>query len=167
PGGSHATQSFRGNRPELVRRSPRGASSPASVGRLCAAAGRSSPGRRCAPPPEAHPPPPHFPPPADVVKAFANGAAPPPVRDSAPPGGPSTPKAIQLYNAYLVLETPQGMLVIDQHALHERILFEHWKSRIRAGNLETQPLLIPEPVELTVEQAARTLEYKSALALLG
>jgi DNA mismatch repair protein MutL len=76
-------------------------------------------------------------------------------------------KAIQLYNAYLVLETPEGMLVIDQHALHERILFEHLKARIRSGTLESQQLLIPEPVELTAEQAARTLEQRAALAELG
>src|SRR5262249_45913020 len=63
-----------------------------------------------------------------------------------PPPGSS--KAIQLYNTYLVLETPEGMLVIDQHALHERILFEQFKERLRAGALESQPLLIPEPVQL-------------------
>jgi DNA mismatch repair protein MutL len=76
-------------------------------------------------------------------------------------------KAIQLYDSYLVVETPEGMLVIDQHALHERILFEHLKDRIRAGELEKQHLLIPEPVELTAEQAARTLEHRDALAELG
>ncbi len=76
-------------------------------------------------------------------------------------------KAIQLYNAYLVLETADGMLVIDQHALHERILFEQLKKRIRAGTLEVQQLLIPEPVDLTAEQAARTLEHREALLELG
>jgi DNA mismatch repair protein MutL len=78
-----------------------------------------------------------------------------------------TLKAIQLYDAYLVLETPEGMLVIDQHALHERILFEQFKRRIRSGTLETQQLLIPEAVELTAEQAARILEQKEALGELG
>jgi DNA mismatch repair protein MutL len=82
----------------------------------------------------------------------------------APPGAF---KAIQLYDAYLVLETPEGMLVIDQHALHERILFEQLRRRVREGSLETQRLLIPEPVELSAEQAARTLEHRSALAELG
>src|SRR5262249_44901259 len=77
------------------------------------------------------------------------------------------PKAIQLYDTYLVLETAEGMLVIDQHALHERVLFEQLKQRLRAGRLETQRLLIPEPVELTAEQAARTLEHREALAELG
>jgi DNA mismatch repair protein MutL len=91
---------------------------------------------------------------------------PPPSAPSAPPG-PGPFKAIQLYNAYLVLETPEGMLVIDQHALHERILFEQLKRRIRTGSLETQPLLMPEPVDLPPEQTARALEYREALAELG
>jgi DNA mismatch repair protein MutL len=76
-------------------------------------------------------------------------------------------KAIQLYNAYLVLETPEGILVIDQHALHERILFEQFKRRLLEGSLETQRLLIPEMVELTREQAALALEHRDALAELG
>jgi DNA mismatch repair protein MutL len=86
----------------------------------------------------------------------------------APPELPAPePKAIQLHNAYLVLETADGMLVIDQHALHERVLFEHLKGRIQAGTLEAQRLLIPEPVELPPDHAAKTLEHKDALAELG
>lgn len=93
----------------------------------------------------------------------------------APQGTPALPappfvddaRALQLYDAYLVLETPEGMLVIDQHALHERVLFEQLKSRVRTGTLETQHLLIPEPVELSADQAARTLENREALAELG
>lgn len=96
------------------------------------------------------------------VSEAAPSAAPPVYRN-----GNSDLKAIQLYNAYLVLETPEGMLVIDQHALHERILFEQLKRRIREGLLEMQRLLIPEPVELSQEQAALTLEHRSALAELG
>ncbi len=103
---------------------------------------------------------------------------PPPVPEVAPPtNGTTTPppvaaidadvKAIQMHNAYLVLETPEGMLVIDQHALHERVLFEQIKQRVRAGTLESQQLLIPEPVDLTAEQAARTLEHQQELAELG
>lgn len=76
-------------------------------------------------------------------------------------------KVIQLHDAYLIVETPEGMLVIDQHALHERILFEQLKKRIRAGTLEVQRLLIPEPVDLTPDEAARTLEQRAALAELG
>src|SRR5207237_7222805 len=80
---------------------------------------------------------------------------------------PGDVKAIQLHNAYLVLETPDGMLVIDQHALHERILFEQIKERVAGGCLESQQLLIPEPVDLPAEQAALVLEQRDALAELA
>ncbi|HEV2949114.1 MAG TPA: DNA mismatch repair endonuclease MutL, partial [Gemmataceae bacterium] len=76
-------------------------------------------------------------------------------------------KVLQLYDAYLVVETPEGMLVIDQHALHERILFEQLKTRLRTDRLESQRLLIPEPVDLPAEQSARALEQRDALAELG
>jgi DNA mismatch repair protein MutL len=99
-----------------------------------------------------------------IDAAFNSGTHPPP---QLPAALDLELKAIQLYDAYLVLETPEGMLVIDQHALHERILFEQLKRRIREGHLETQALLVPEPVDLPAEQAARALEHRDALAELG
>jgi DNA mismatch repair protein MutL len=66
-----------------------------------------------------------------------------------------------------VVEVPDGMLVIDQHALHERLLFEQLKGRLRVGTLESQRLLIPEPVALPAAQAAQVLEQRDALADLG
>jgi DNA mismatch repair protein MutL len=75
--------------------------------------------------------------------------------------------AIQLHDSYLVIETRDGMLVIDQHALHERILFEQLRRRVRDGQLEVQRLLIPEPIELPAEQAALVLEAADALQSLG
>jgi DNA mismatch repair protein MutL len=115
-------------------------------------------------------------PPLPFAPAWPAGGSPPlpppPVPRAEAPAPPAPPvselsKVIQLYDAYLVLETREGMLVIDQHALHERILFEHLKRRLRAGDLQTQRLLIPEPVDLSAEQAARTLEQREALAELG
>jgi DNA mismatch repair protein MutL len=119
-----------------------------------------------------YPPMPAPSPPMATAAAIATGAPVPSVAQAnseQPMLLPEMPaqKAIQLYDAYLVLETPQGMLVIDQHALHERILFEQLKRRIRSGTLEVQQLLIPEPVELTAEQAAHVLEQREALAELG
>jgi DNA mismatch repair protein MutL len=76
-------------------------------------------------------------------------------------------KAIQLHDLYIVVEVPEGMLVIDQHALHERILFEQLLERWRAGKVETQRLLIPEPVNLSAAQAALVLEQREALSELG
>jgi DNA mismatch repair protein MutL len=80
-----------------------------------------------------------------------------------PPAG----SALQVHDAYLVLETPRGILVIDQHALHERILYEQLRRRIREGKLEVQRLLIPEPIDLPADQAAIVLEAAPALAELG
>ena len=109
----------------------------------------------------------HFPPPPPGG-VLSEPPPVPPAENSASllPASPIL-KAIQLHNAYLVLETPEGMLVVDQHALHERILFEQLKRRVRSGTLEVQQLLLPEPVELTAEQAARTLEHREALGALG
>lgn len=76
-------------------------------------------------------------------------------------------KTIQIHDSYLVVETPGGMLVIDQHALHERILFEQLRRRIRDGQLEVQRLLIPEPIDLPADQAACVLEATAELKNLG
>ncbi|HKB03259.1 MAG TPA: DNA mismatch repair endonuclease MutL [Gemmataceae bacterium] len=81
--------------------------------------------------------------------------------------GATPQRAIQIHDAYLVIETPDGMLVVDQHALHERILYEQLRRRVREGKLESQRLLIPEPIELTMEQAAAVLEARPQLAELG
>ncbi|MCZ2343658.1 MAG: DNA mismatch repair endonuclease MutL [Bacteroidales bacterium] len=75
--------------------------------------------------------------------------------------------ALQVHNAYIVLEDTDGMLVIDQHALHERILYEQLRRRIRDGKLEVQRLLIPEPIELPAEQAAAVIAAQAELTELG
>jgi hypothetical protein len=59
------------------------------------------------------------------------------------------------------------MVVIDQHALHERILYEQLREKVLAGDMETQRLLVPEPVPLPPAEAAAALEAKETLAQLG
>ncbi|MEN1680976.1 MAG: DNA mismatch repair endonuclease MutL [Planctomycetota bacterium] len=76
-------------------------------------------------------------------------------------------QAIQLHNRYLVVETEAGMEVIDQHALHERILYEQIRERVLAGAMESQSLLAPEPVDLTPAEAAAAIENQELLAKLG
>ncbi|MBX3400992.1 MAG: DNA mismatch repair endonuclease MutL [Gemmataceae bacterium] len=100
---------------------------------------------------------------SDLASEDTPGASAPPFDFPTPPPG----TALQVHNAYLVQETPQGMLVIDQHALHERILYEQLRARVRAGKLEVQRLLVPEPVDLPAHQVAMVLEAKDALAELG
>jgi DNA mismatch repair protein MutL len=118
------------------------------------------------------PPPGMFPPPAVPDSGSPQAAFPAapqagPLPASGPEPSAATTRAIQIHDAYLVIETPDGMLVVDQHALHERILYEQLRRRVREGRLEVQRLLIPEPVELTTEQAAAVLEARPQLAGLG
>ena len=75
--------------------------------------------------------------------------------------------AIQLHNSYLVTETPDGMLIIDQHALHERIMYEDLKARITRGPLESQRLLIPHTLPATNRQIALLEQIQPLLARLG
>jgi DNA mismatch repair protein MutL len=82
-------------------------------------------------------------------------------------GGTARPAALQLHNRYLVTECEGGMVVIDQHALHERILYEHLREKVLAGALESQALLVPEPVDLTPAEAAAALDARDVLGRLG
>jgi DNA mismatch repair protein MutL len=59
------------------------------------------------------------------------------------------------------------MEVIDQHALHERILYEQIRDNVLNHGLETQKLLVPEPVDLSVQEAAVAQENVELLAQLG
>lgn len=114
-------------------------------------------------------------PPTPRIHQESTHSVPPPVQStetnwpkrSELPKEPIRERVLQVQDTYLVVETDEGMLVIDQHALHERVLFEEFKARIREGNLDVQRLLIPEPVELTAEQVAKTLEHQEALKELG
>ncbi len=75
--------------------------------------------------------------------------------------------ALQVHDRYLVTESEEGVAIIDQHALHERILYEQLKQRVSAGAVETQNLLVPEPVDLSPTEAAAALENRDLLAQLG
>jgi DNA mismatch repair protein MutL len=75
--------------------------------------------------------------------------------------------AIQLHNSYLVTETPEGMLIIDQHALHERIMYEELKARITRGPLESQRLLIPHTLPASSRQLALLDQIQPLLSRLG
>ena len=76
-------------------------------------------------------------------------------------------KAFQVHDSYLIAETADGMMVIDQHALHERILYEELRQRVERGPIESQRLLVPEPVHLTADEASAVLEQREVLGRLG
>jgi len=58
-------------------------------------------------------------------------------------------KFIQIQDSFIVAATSDGFIIIDQHALHERIMYENMRRRISNGALESQKLLIPESFELS------------------
>jgi DNA mismatch repair protein MutL len=76
-------------------------------------------------------------------------------------------RAMQVHDCYLVLETDEGLTVIDQHALHERIMYEHLRERVLAGGVESQRLLLPETIDLSPPEASSILEHASTLAQIG
>ncbi|QDV91926.1 DNA mismatch repair protein MutL [Phycisphaerae bacterium RAS2] len=107
-------------------------------------------------------------PPGDVPPAdrdamiSADGlAAPQPAPDS--PAG----SVIQVHNAYLVAQTDEGIVIIDQHALHERILYEKFRQRLLTGPLESQRLLIPPVVSVSAAQAEAAERQGELLHGLG
>lgn len=75
--------------------------------------------------------------------------------------------AMQIHNRYLIAESDDGVLVIDQHALHERILYEQLREKVTNESLESQSLLVPEPVDLSPAEAAAAIEARPVLAKLG
>ncbi|HVW02884.1 MAG TPA: DNA mismatch repair endonuclease MutL [Planctomycetaceae bacterium] len=86
---------------------------------------------------------------------------------AAAPIAPPRIRAMQVHDSYLVAETEEGLTVIDQHALHERVLYEQFRTRVLAGAVESQRLLIPEPVELSAAEAALILEHTDTLRQMG
>ncbi len=81
--------------------------------------------------------------------------------------GDSETRAIQMHNLYLVAETDDGIVIVDQHALHERVLYEQFRARITSGPLESQRLLLPETVPVTRLQADHLEQEADLLARLG
>ena len=71
-------------------------------------------------------------------------------------------KFLQIHDCFIIAENEDGFVIIDQHALHERIMYEQLKRRVHNSHLESQKLLVPETFQLTKEQSD-TLENNSQL----
>ncbi len=76
-------------------------------------------------------------------------------------------RALQIHDCYLVVETERGMTVIDQHALHERILYEQFRERVLAGEVESQRLLLPITLEMTARECSALAAARDVLAQMG
>ena len=82
-------------------------------------------------------------------------------------GSQSGERAMQIMDCYLVVEAEQGMMIIDQHALHERIMYEYLRPRVLNGSVESQRMLIPETIDLTAREAALIVEHAEVLGQIG
>jgi DNA mismatch repair protein MutL len=73
----------------------------------------------------------------------------------------------QLHETYIVAQTADGIVIVDQHAAHERLVYERMKQELAKGHVATQPLLIPEVVELDPSDVERISARAGELAELG
>jgi len=73
----------------------------------------------------------------------------------------------QLHETYIVAQTAGGIVIVDQHAAHERLVYERMKHALEAGGVARQPLLIPEIVELDPAEVDRVSDRSHELAELG
>ncbi len=73
----------------------------------------------------------------------------------------------QLHETYIVAQTPDGLVIVDQHAAHERLVYERMKSALEGGAVASQGLLLPEVVDLTSDEADRLEKHFEAFAQLG
>ncbi len=80
----------------------------------------------------------------------------------APPSSRPEQKFMQVHDSFIVAETENGFVLIDQHALHERIMYESLCKRVRESKLQSQRLLMPESFEVT-ESQIEILEKNSEL----
>ena len=79
----------------------------------------------------------------------------------------ASPAAMQVHNSYIVIQTPDGIEIIDQHALHERILYNELRARLADGKLTGQRMLIPATFSVSAPEAARLEQHADLLARLG
>jgi DNA mismatch repair protein MutL len=68
---------------------------------------------------------------------------------------------------YLVAEGPHGLVLVDQHAAHERVLYNRLLERLRSGRGSSQPLLIPQAVDVEPALIAAAADHRAELAGLG
>jgi len=83
---------------------------------------------------------------------------------------PDTPLGVaraQLHETYVVAQTADGIVIVDQHAAHERLVYERMKKALANGGVTRQPLLIPEVVEMDPSEVTRVAARAAELAELG
>ncbi len=86
-----------------------------------------------------------------------------PVTDDHPLGAARA----QIHENYIIAQSANGLVIVDQHAAHERLVYERFKAQMAAQGVARQGLLTPEIVEMQEDEAARLLGCREELAMLG
>ncbi len=73
----------------------------------------------------------------------------------------------QIHENYIVAQTPEGMVLVDQHAAHERLVYERFKAQVAESGVEKQGLLTPEIIEMDEDSISNILNHQSVFAKLG
>ena len=81
--------------------------------------------------------------------------------------GPLGAARAQVHENYIIAQTATGMVIVDQHAAHERLVYERLKRQMAETGIKAQALLIPEIIELSATDAQRLLDAAEELARLG
>ena len=87
--------------------------------------------------------------------------------EAAAPDLPLGVARAQLHETYVVAQTADGIVIVDQHAAHERLVYERMKTALAGGGIARQPLLIPEVVELDPAEVVRIASRATELSELG
>jgi DNA mismatch repair protein MutL len=101
----------------------------------------------------------------DSPPGLAEEAAPAAVFD--PLDFPLGAARAQLHETYVVAQTRDGIVIVDQHAAHERLVYERMKAEMADGGVARQALLLPEVVELDPAEAERVAARAEELTALG
>jgi DNA mismatch repair protein MutL len=102
--------------------------------------------------------------------SFATDGIRSPVGEIAASAGPVQAgqfRAMQVHDCYLIVETTEGITLIDQHALHERVMYEQLRRRVLDGVVESQRMLVPETIDVSPGEAALLIEHRDVLTQLG
>ncbi|MDP6543006.1 MAG: DNA mismatch repair endonuclease MutL [Phycisphaerae bacterium] len=102
-------------------------------------------------------------------------AAPRPETANEPPPSTAPPAAVssggaalfQVHDSYIVAQCPDGVIIVDQHALHERVIYNDLKARLASGSLTAQRMLIPQTLTVTPGEADLLNANEELLARLG
>ena len=89
---------------------------------------------------------------------------PPALAEATPPG---SPMAFQVHDSYIVAQCPNGLIIVDQHALHERVIYNDLKARLASGPLTAQRMLIPQTLTVTAAEADLLAANEELLSRLG